>query len=134
MEHRWGQRVQVDFPVRVKAHRYSVRDGRLVDLSVSGALLMADLEARPLCRVQVAIDLPLWPKHESPVLEAYVARRVARKDKTAFGIEWCEFAPPAVSELLRTVVTRPHAHIHRHATSASKTVSRLSAPLLKHGT
>jgi len=121
--------VQVDFPVRVIAHRFSVRDGRLADLSVSGALVKAEFEARLLSRIQVAIDLPLWPKHESPIVEAYVARRY----KHEFGIEWCEFAPRAVSDLLRAVVTRPHAHLRRPAASASLTVSRLSAPLLKHG-
>jgi hypothetical protein len=129
MEHRWGKRVQVDFPVRVMAHRFAVRDGRLADLSVSGALVKADFEARLLSRIQVAIDLPLWPKHESPIVEAYVTRRY----KHEFGIEWCEFAPRAVSELLRAVATRPHVHLRRRAASASLTISRLSPPLLKHG-
>jgi hypothetical protein len=129
MEHRWGERVQVDFPVRVIAHRFSVRDGRLADLSVSGALVKAEFEARVLSRIQVAIDSPLWPKHDSPIVEAYVARRY----KHEFGIEWCEFAPRAISELLRAVVNRPHAHLRRRAGSASLTISRLSAPLLKHG-
>jgi hypothetical protein len=130
MEHRWGKRVQVDFPIRVMAHRFSVREGRLADLSVSGARVKADFEARVLSRIQIAIDLPLWPKHESPIVEAYVARRY----KHEFGIEWCEFAPHAVSELLRAVVTRPYGHLRRRAISASLTISRLSTPLLKHGT
>ena len=130
MEHRWGQRVQVDFPVRVIAHRFSVREGRLSDLSVSGARVKADFEARILSRIQIAIDLPLWPKHESPVVEAYVTRRY----KHEYGIEWCQFAPRAVSELLRALVTRPHVHLRRRAISASLTISRLSTPLLKHGT
>jgi hypothetical protein len=129
MEHRWGERVRVDFPVRVAAHRFSVRGGRLADLSVSGALVEADFEARMLSCIQVAIDLWPWPKHESPIVEAYVVR----KYKHGFGIEWREFSPRAVSDLLRIVVTRPHALIRRHAASASRTVSRLSAPLLKHG-
>jgi hypothetical protein len=129
MEHRWGKRVQVDFPVRVMAHRFSVREGRLADLSVSGALVKADFEARMLSRIQIAIDSPLWPKHESPVVEAYVTRRY----KHEFGIEWCEFAPHAVSALLRAIVTRPHAHLRRRTASASHAISRLSAPLLKHG-
>jgi hypothetical protein len=128
MEHRWGERVQVDFPVRLTAHRFSVRDGRLTELSVSGALVEAELGARALSRVRVAIDLPLWPKHESPVIEAYVVR----KNKYGIGLEWCEFAPDAVRELLRAVVARPHTRARRHAASASFTVSRLSAPLLKH--
>jgi hypothetical protein len=129
MEHRWGERLQVDFPVRVIAHRFSVREGRLADLSVSGALVKAEFEARVLSRIQVAIDSPLWPKHESPIVEAYVARRY----KQEFGIEWCEFAPRAVSELLRAIVTRPHAHLRRGGGSTSLTISRLSGPLLKHG-
>src|ERR1700674_4684146 len=110
MENRWGERVRVDFPVRVTAHRFSVRGGRLADLSVSGALVEADFGARVLSRIQVAIFLSPWPKHESPIVEAYVVR----KYKRGFGIEWREFAPRAVSELLRTVVARPHAHIRRH--------------------
>jgi hypothetical protein len=130
MEHRWGERVQVDFPVRVTALRFSVRGGRLADLSVSGALINADLDARLLSRVQVAIISPLWSIHESPLVEAYVAR----KHKNDFGIEWCEFAPPAVSELLRIIVTRPHARLRKPPSFASLAVSRLSAPLLKHGT
>jgi hypothetical protein len=129
MEHRWGERVQVDFPVRVIAHRFSVRDGRLADLSVSGALVKASFEARVLSRIQVALDSPLWPKHESPIVEAYVARRYRHE----FGIEWCEFAPRAVTELLHAVVTRPHAHLRRRGGSTSLTISRLSGPLLKHG-
>ena len=129
MEHRWGERVQVDFPVRVIAHRFSVREGRLADLSVSGALVKAEFEARLLSRIQVALDSPLWPKHESPIVEAYVARRY----KHEFGIEWCEFAPRAVGELLRAVVTRPHAHLRHRGGSTSLTISRLSRPLLKHG-
>ena len=130
MEHRWGERVQVDYAVRVTAHRFSVRDGRLADVSVSGAFIEADFEARMLSRIQLTIILPLCPKHECPVVDAYIAR----KYKHGFGIEWCEFAPRAINELLRTVVTRPYAHIPRHPASASHTISRLSAPLLKHGT
>jgi PilZ domain len=130
MEHRWGERVAVDFPIRVSALRFSVREGRLADLSVSGALVKAELEARVLSRIQIALILPLWLKHESPMVEAYVARKHGKE----FGIEWCEFAPRAVSELLRAVATRRYTLIRRPPATASLTVSRLSAPLLKHGT
>jgi hypothetical protein len=128
MEHRWGERLQVDFPVRLTTHRYWARNGRLADLSVSGALVEGDFETRLLARIQVAILLPLWPKHESPIVEAYVARR----NKHMFGIEWCVFAPPAVSQLLREIARRPLTHLRRHEGSASHTLSRLSGPLLRH--
>jgi hypothetical protein len=129
MEHRWGERVQVDFPIRVTAHRYAVWDGRLADLSVSGALVESHFEARKWRRIQISIVLPLWPKHESPIVEAFIARSCRR----GFGIEWCEFAPRAVSELLRAVAARPHTHLRRHEPWALHNISRLSAPLLKHG-
>jgi hypothetical protein len=128
MEHRWGERVEVDFPVRVTAHRFSVREGRLTNLSVSGASVDAGFDARLLSRIQVAIVLPLWPKHQSPVIEAYVTR----KHKGGFGVEWCEFAPGAVSELLRALASRPYTHFRRHVATASHTLARLSPPLLKH--
>ena len=87
----------VDFPVRVKALRFSVNDARLADLSVSGARIEAKIEARLLSCVQIAIVLPRWPGRASPLIEAYVARNY----EDGFGIEWCEFAPRIVSELLR---------------------------------
>ena len=129
MEHRWGKRVQVDFPIRVTAHPFVVRDGRLTDLSVSGAWIEADFELRLLSRVEVSIILPMWPKHEAPTVAGYVSR----KFREGIGVEWCEFAPYAISQLLRAIVARPHAHVRRPATTASLTTSRLSAPLLRHG-
>jgi hypothetical protein len=100
MDHRWGRRVQVELPVRVAAHRFAVRDGRLIDLSVSGAFIEADLDARVLSRVQVVLLLPAYPRHEAPTVEAYVAR----KHRHGIGVEWCEFAPRAVRDLLRDTV------------------------------
>jgi hypothetical protein len=109
MDHRWGRRVQVDFPVRVAAHRCAVRDGRLIDLSVSGALIEADLDARVLSRVQVTLLLPTYANHDAPTVEAYVAR----KHGHGIGIEWCEFAPGAVRELLRETVNGSFALYER---------------------
>jgi hypothetical protein len=104
MDHRWGRRVRVDYPVRVAAHRFVVRDGRLIDLSVSGALIEADVDARILSRVQIVLLLPSWPRHEAPTLEAYVAR----KHRQGIGVEWCEFAPRAIRDLLRESFNGSH--------------------------
>ena len=60
-----------------------MREGRLADLSVSGARVKADFEARVFSRVQIAIDLPLWPKHQSPVVEACVTRSACSTADTA---------------------------------------------------
>jgi hypothetical protein len=128
MDTRWGERIQVDFPVRMTAHRFAVRKGRLTDLSVSGASIESNFEPRLQSRIEIAMVSPLRPKYKSPVVVGYVTRR----HKEGIGVEWCEFAPQVVSELLRNIVTRPHLRVRRLRASASVTRSRLSAPLLRH--
>ncbi len=130
MEHRWGERIPVDFPVRVTVLPYSVREGRLNDLSVSGAFIRTNLEPRLLSRVQIAMALPFYPKHEAPLIFAYVAR----KYPDGIGVEWCEFAPLPVREILRAISVRPHSRLRGPAAPASSTMARMAAPLLKHGT
>lgn len=129
MEHRWGERVGVDIPVRITVHPFSVRNGRLANLSVSGACIKADCDLRLLSRIQVAIELPQRSKHEAPSVAAYVARKV----KDNIGIEWCEFAPPAISRLLQMFAARPYNRLRKPETAAAVAIARLSAPLLKHG-
>jgi hypothetical protein len=128
MEHRWGERVRADFPVRVTATPFSIRDGRLTDLSVSGASIQASLEKRLFCRVEIALVLPTRPRHESPLIGGYVTR----VHKSGFGVEWCEFAPLAVKELLRTLTARRYARPRRADAPTFFTTPRLAAPLLKH--
>jgi PilZ domain len=125
MEQRWGERLTVNVPVRVSAHAFSVRDGRLTDLSVSGGHLVVDMDLRPGARVEVLVVLPYRSKHEAPAVYGYVTR----KYRDGFGIEWCEFAPLAVEELLRTAVRRPYTAPHRVAPMMRP---RTSGSLLKH--
>jgi PilZ domain len=127
MEHRWGERVGVDIPVRITGHPFTVRPGRLSNLSVSGAFIRADVDVRPLSRILVAIELPQHPKRDAPTIPAFVARKL----KDGIGIEWCEFKPPAISRLLQSSTAR---HYRRKRDGrATAGVSRLTAPLLKHG-
>ena len=109
MEQRWGERLLVNVPVRVSAHAFSSRDGRLTDLSVSGAHLQADMDLRPGARVEIVVVLPYRSKHEAPAVYGYVTRRY----RDGFGIEWCQFAPAAVEELLRIAVRHPYTSPHR---------------------
>jgi hypothetical protein len=129
MEHRWGERVGVDLPVRITGHPFSVRNGRLHNLSVSGAFIKVDYDLRLLSRIQVAIEMPQRSKHEAPVLAAYVAR----KYKDGIGVEWCEFAPTPIPQLLYSFSARPHIRLRKPEGAAAVAISRLSAPLLKHG-
>jgi hypothetical protein len=107
MEHRWGQRFVVDMPVRLATRPYTVCIGRVKDLSMSGAHIQTALDLRILCRVQVDLVLPSRPSRTTPVLSAYVARR----HRDGIGVEWCEFGPQAVVELLRSWSA---AHLREH--------------------
>jgi hypothetical protein len=118
----------MDVPVRITAHPFVVRHGRLSNLSVSGASVKADFVLRPLSRIQVVIELPHRSRCEAPSISAYVTR--ASRD--SIGIEWCEFAPPVVSELLQTFTARRYMHLRKPETPSAIAIARLSGPLLKH--
>jgi hypothetical protein len=130
MEHRWGERVGVDLPVRITAHPFSVRHGRLINMSVSGASIKADFDLRVLSRIQVVIEIPHVPRSEAPGVAAYVTRN----GKGTFGLEWCEFAPTVISDLLASLATRRYVRLRKPEPPAAIALARLSAPLLKHGT
>ena len=127
MEHRWGERVGVDIPVRLTAQPFFVRDARLTNLSLSGAFINADFDLRVLSRIQVVIELPLLFKHATPIIAAYVTR----KFRDGIGVEWCEFAPQAVIQLIRS--SSPSlGHARRAGAPAAPAPARASASL--HGT
>src|ERR1700691_5525056 len=121
MEHRWGERFAVDILVRVGSRPYAVRTGRLTDLSMSGGSIKIASDLRILSRVQVALVLPARFSHATPVVSAYVARR----HRDGVGVEWCDFAPQAVVDLLRSPAGRRREHVHRTAPAD---------PALRHGT
>jgi hypothetical protein len=95
IDHRWGERFREDIPVQLSVQALSGIDGRLKNLSLSGALLNACFDLRVHSLIEVTLVPPTWPR-PSPV-KAYVTR----KRHEDVGIEWCEFAHPAVKELLR---------------------------------
>jgi hypothetical protein len=127
MEHRWGERVGVDIPVRITGHPFTVRTGRLHNLSVSGGFIRVDSEVRPLSRIFVAIELPHRPKRDAPIIPAFVTR----KFKDGIGVEWCEFKPAAINRLLQSSTAKHYRR--QHDDRAPGAITRLSAPLLKRG-
>jgi hypothetical protein len=111
MEHRWGERIPVDIPIRLGAPLFSAKRGRLTNVSLSGAFIKTKVDVRVLSRLHVVLELPRRAKQDAVVLTAYVAR----KSDEGIGVEWCEFAPKAVGELIRAATvhrvraTRPGA-------------------------
>ena len=93
---RWGQRIELDIPVEVAAHASPTIRGRLKNLSLSGALIEADHELRLHAHIEVSIKLP------ETGCSARVMARVTREVEGAIGVEWCEFAPSTVKDLLRS--------------------------------
>jgi hypothetical protein len=95
-ESRWGDRVRVDIPIQVSANASAGADGCMKNLSLSGALVQADVELRLNALIQVSINLPS-PSQRAEAIPAFVCRKV----EDGAGVEWGEFAPSAVKDLLR---------------------------------
>ena len=100
-EHRGGERVSLNIPVRVAAQTLVGIGGRLKNISLSGALLSANVDLRLNSIIEICIKLPP-PAPRDAVITAHV-RRKAKQD---VGVEWSEFAPTAVKELLRSASIR----------------------------
>jgi hypothetical protein len=97
MEHRWGERIRMDLPVQVSADKVVGIRGSLRNLSLSGALLRMNADLRLHALIEVSVELP-QPSQPPAILFALVSR----KREEDVGIEWCEFAPTVVKELLRS--------------------------------
>ena len=100
MEHRWGERVRVNLPVYVSAGASTGFDGCMKNLSLSGALMNSDWDLRIHSLIEVHIQLPPSPRVD------IIKAQVSRKLKEGVGIEWCEFAPTIIKDLLRSQLIR----------------------------
>jgi len=129
MEHRCGQRVGVDLPVTITGNPFSVRAGRLTNLSTSGAYIQTDADLRLLSRVLVVIDPPSTARPHAPTVSAYVAR----KFRDGVGIAWCEFAPIEVTRILRTVISQRRDRSNEIEGSAgSASAERFTPPVRRY--
>ena len=94
---RWSRRIAVDMPVQVAADGSPTIHGHLKDLSLSGALVTTDHALTLHAYIEISIK-PLEMGHD--VIR--VMARVTRNLEGGVGVEWCEFAPSAVTDLLRS--------------------------------
>jgi hypothetical protein len=97
LEHRWGERHEVNLPIRIEAG-IAVKGGTgcVRNLSLSGAYVTADCDWRLNTLIEVGIPLPP-PSTCTTIVRAIVSR----KWKDGVGIEWYEFAPKVIKDLLR---------------------------------
>jgi hypothetical protein len=96
-ESRWGDRVKVNIPVRVSAQAFVGADGCMKNLSLSGALMTANVDLALNSLIEVNIKMPSPWQRAAPIT-GYVSRRT----KEGVGVEWCEFAPGVIKDLLRS--------------------------------
>ena len=96
IEHRWGRRVRVNIPVWAAVSSSEI-ECRLKNLSLSGALMKSEHEFRLNTLIEIIISLPR-PAEGRATVKAHVTRKL----NEGVAIEWCDFAPHAVKELLRS--------------------------------
>jgi hypothetical protein len=109
MEHRWGERVALRLTVELSSGSLPPIAGSLENVSSSGAFVRTG-EPRPARGpVEVTLRESDCDHNNGMRLPAYVVRET----ETGVGIEWCEFAPHVVCELMtrdrRTGCTRARA-------------------------
>ena len=86
-----------DIPVQVATDGWPTVKGRLKNLSLSGALVTTD-QVLPLhAYLEISIETS-GTGHRAQIVMA----RVTRNLEGGVGVEWCEFAPGAVTDLLRS--------------------------------
>jgi hypothetical protein len=96
MEHRWGHRRTIDVFVRLKLRSGFGRFGRLRNVSISGGWVTTELPARPMSYVQLQFAAMQNGRRTVVRVEGQVVRNAPH----GFGIEWYEFAHPAVVAIL----------------------------------
>jgi len=108
MEHRWGERVELQHDVRLQVEAYGTLPGQIRNLSLSGVFVAMPIPPLSLwTRVAVYLESgrakrPRRPRVAQPLF-AYVVRRT----EDGVALEWCQFAPRAVRKLLNSNTLPP---------------------------
>lgn len=96
MEHRWGTRIPVGFPVTLESGGRIVAGGRLDNASISGARILTDAQPVPLTRLVVTIQATAGGRTHSIRLAACVVRL----EPGAIAVEWRDMASPPLVDAL----------------------------------
>ncbi len=110
MEHRWGERIPVRASVRVHCAKWDAA-GQLRDASLSGAF------------VHTRLQVTAWTHVELELSGVRIAAFVVRVAGDGLGVEWCEFAPLPIRELLRALIQRPAAVRERSVPAGGRMAS-----------
>lgn len=105
MEHRWGERFALHLTVELSCYPLPPVAGSLENVSASGAFVRTIGRGPPRGPVEVMLLRRGSERAQRVRLPAYVVRET----ETGVGIEWCEFAPRDVRELIIRGRHRPQA-------------------------
>jgi hypothetical protein len=96
-ERRWGPRIQVDLPVRLTLTQGRSATGRMRDVSMSGAMIECaeELPTFTTMRVEILAGVEVLPA------KIELGARVVRAEHPCLGVEWREFQPQALADLLK---------------------------------
>ena len=96
-ERRWGPRIQVDLPIRLTLPQGRSETGRPRNVSMSGAMIecAAELPTFTTMRVEILAGAETLPA------KIELGARVVRAEHPCLGIEWREFQPQALADLLK---------------------------------
>src|SRR6185312_922024 len=96
MEHRWGERVAVSVSVELSCGASPPVAGSLENVSSSGAFVRTAGRRPPRGPIDVIFAQRDADRRRSVRVAAYVVRET----HVGVGVEWCEFAPRPVRELM----------------------------------
>lgn len=99
MEHRWGERLEVALPVRIRAPYGLVGTGLVINFSVSGAFIATTLPVAPLSQVKVTFPTSRRLARKTQLSGSTFAAQVVRHNSAGFAVEWCEFGTEDVVAL-----------------------------------
>jgi hypothetical protein len=103
MEHRWGKRSALDIGVGLHLGSGAVDMGRIANASLSGAFVCTTRRLPAFTRVVVEFEGGGSSRQGAPrCVPAYIVRTAPDGQ----GLEWYEFAPPAVAALLGPIAAR----------------------------
>jgi hypothetical protein len=104
MDHRLGNRVVVDIPIRWAQGGGLPLNGRLTDFSLSCAFIHCEWDART--STLITVELPLAEAVRGSHC-ARVTAHVVRVAPEGIGVEWCEFAVSPVADWIRFLSEEP---------------------------
>jgi hypothetical protein len=95
MEHRWGTRLPMDLPVNLDVEGQRIAAGRMLNASISGALIATSARLPMLAVVKLSVLH--GPGRQGLELKA----RIVRNETDAIAIEWLDMSCDGLVSLLR---------------------------------